>query len=284
MRNKRKIILTGNVDDYETLGDINYYWKYSALLSNVSSNLVSLITDLFSSTDIFGELYMSRSYNKCLSPYVLKNMDMYGLTYVNVDKPYYKLDSKVTDKLSNIIASVELPMWERLKKVYLDELYDALKPYNIETLTNNEENFGSKTNISKDINKLNNDKRSTSSVISGEDELVNRDSTTKNRINGFNSVTPVNSDDSSTSESSKSTNKGTTENTDNFISNYNEDNYTNSDYSRNKSFNDLTTRIGNIGNITYQELLNKELEVRKYRLQDTIMKGFDKYYVTQKYI
>lgn len=280
----RPIILTGNIDDYKTLGDINYYWKYSALLTNANSDLTKLFNDLFSSTDIFCELYMSRSYNKCLSPYILKNIEMYGLIYVNSDKSYYKLNTETTDNLSKIISSVEFPIWKRLNDVYLNELYDIFKPYNIKTITNNEESFGSKTNISKDITRLNSDDRTNTTKANSNSSLVNRDTITKNRINGFNSTEPVNSDDSSTNEKSSSTDENNIVTNDKNVTKNNEENYTNSDYNRSKTFNDLTYRVGNIGNISLQELLMKEIEVRKYRLQDTILKGLDKYFVTQKYI
>ena len=55
-------------------------------------------------------------------------------------------------------------------------------------------------------------------------------------------------------------------------------------YNREKTFESLVRRVGNIGNITKQDLLLKEIQLRKYKLQEQIYSDLDRYFVCQKYI
>jgi hypothetical protein len=55
-------------------------------------------------------------------------------------------------------------------------------------------------------------------------------------------------------------------------------------YNREKTFESLIRRVGNIGNITKQDLLLKEIQLRKYKLQEQIYSDLDRYFVCQKYI
>lgn len=55
-------------------------------------------------------------------------------------------------------------------------------------------------------------------------------------------------------------------------------------YNREKTFESLVRRVGNIGNITKQDLLLKEIQLRKYKLQEQIYSDLDIYFVCQKYI
>ena len=56
------------------------------------------------------------------------------------------------------------------------------------------------------------------------------------------------------------------------------------EYNREKTFESLIRRVGNIGNITKQDLLLKEIQLRKYKLQEQIYSDLDRYFVCQKYI
>lgn len=63
-----------------------------------------------------------------------------------------------------------------------------------------------------------------------------------------------------------------------------DDDSSSSDYRRSNPYHRETERVGNIGNIPQQDLINKERELLNYQIWDTIFNDLDRVFTRSKYI
>ena len=203
----------------------------------------------------FNFYYLSRSGNKVISTLIDNAIDF---SNQNGD-----ISNNVKTIISNIIKNKFDKKWLDLYNLYSKE-YDFDKPFNIkfnekssDTLTSSETNSGTRT--IKD---------------NSTDETINSEENTDNKRYGFNSVNPVPTDESSTNYTDKSKSDYNSTNTNSNTNSYNRTNPKSRD----------TSRVGNIGNITIQELVKQEREKLMYQLWDTICEDLDSVLTRSKYI
>lgn len=209
--------------------------------------------------------YMTRSGTKAISTLVEELLKEYPLRHVvneyTLDE-YYMISSQAQSNILAIIQSRFQTKWQKLYDTITAQ-YDALNPYD---MTINEETTDTLTSSgTNSSNKLDNGSRTSNETISGE-----RDDSSY----GFNSPTSVPTDESqNSSESSASdeiSNSSTIE--------------TSNEYTRSNPTTRELTRKGNIGNITKQELLEKERDVWQWQIWDVIFKDLDSVLTRSKYI
>lgn len=209
--------------------------------------------------------YMTRSGTKAISTLVEELLKQYPLRHVineyTLDE-YYMISSQAQANILAIIQSRFQTKWQKLYDTITAQ-YDALNPYD---MTINEETTDTLTSSgTNSSNKLDNGSRTSNETISGE-----RDDSSY----GFNSPQSVPTDESqNSSESSASdeiSNSSTIE--------------TSNEYTRSNPTTRELTRKGNIGNITKQELLEKERDVWEWQIWDVIFKDLDSVLTRSKYI
>ena len=209
--------------------------------------------------------YMTRSGTKAISTLVEELLKQYPLRHVineyTLDE-YYMISSQAQSNILAIIQSRFQTKWQKLYDTITAQ-YDALNPYD---MTINEETTDTLTSSgTNSSNKLDNGSRTSNETISGE-----RDDSSY----GFNSPQAVPTDESqNSSESSASdeiSNSSTIE--------------TSNEYTRSNPTTRELTRKGNIGNITKQELLEKERDVWQWQIWDVIFKDLDSVLTRSKYI
>ena len=241
------------------------------------------LTDI--SLETLGVLIDGKYYNKWK-----KIIDTYKLTY-NPIRPYDMIindkSKEVTDNTVNIARSNSSTNNESLDV----------------TETNIKETTSSKTNNSVDSSTTTTNENTKSS---SNDEMVKDVNT--NSLYGFNSVDCVPTDDSFRSSESKSNSDSNNTKEETYDRNFNDNEETS--LSDNENNNSKTVgsnqssssgntntsqakeftidreieRLGNIGNISQQDLIDKERETWSYELIDMIFKDLDKILTSPKYI
>lgn len=176
--------------------------------------------------------------------------------------------------------------WERIYKAITAD-YDPIENYSMsETETGDRENTVTRedntTNNGTTTNKTTN---STSSTSTGKAEVVDH-SENNLQIYGFNSTSfhPSNTNDADTS--SDTTTNNTTEMSGSINENGTITNTINTQGNEtgNETHNRTLKRSGNIGVTTSQQMIESEIELRKYRLRYEIMHSIGSYLTTDVYI
>ena len=186
--------------------------------------------------------------------------------------------TQIDQDLINMIIRIKfLDKWNNLADT-LSYDYDPLNPFSMSV----EENMSGNL-TSKSTNQNNRTNKYTGNGSSENDGTVDTEgnSSSEDKIYGFNSTTGVNSDSSSDERTTKTTNKNTssTEYTDDESSQYN----SNEDYSRDNTSERNTTRKGNIGNLSAQQLIEQQRDMLKYQIFDIIYQDLDSVLTRSKY-
>lgn len=233
---------------------IDTYFK-----NNFSNNMQELLTNIMKSpTEIFIE-YVVKSSNKALSTLVK--------SYIYRDEiqlfdNYYILSNNAIRTICLIIESRYFDKWTKLYNT-LNLEYNPIKPYSMTVEEQGTESMNTKSTISTET----------------QDSVTSTEDTNSSGVNdynkyGFNSETSVPTDkdniinDVTSENSSSSTGSRSTDST----------------YDRTKPYEKSITRDGNIGNITQQELIEKERELLQYQIIDTIFRDIDGVITRSKYI
>lgn len=227
------------------------------LLIRISNGDINSETTHENIEDSFLLNYLSKSYTKKLSSFI----DLLLLNYgVVINNDYYILSDYIN--IGKLIDSKYYRKWSKLLDTF-NLKYNAIRPYDINISDTMEENTENDVNI----------KRATeSSSDSKTTEIVDNDET-QNSIYGFNSINAVPSD--------ISTNKSQSNNNSN-------DKFESSGSSDTEQTKKITndrniTRQGNIGNITQQELIERERELLQYQIIDTVYNDLDKIFTCGSY-
>lgn len=203
--------------------------------------------------------YLSKSYNKRLSSFIDTLLESFPLQEV---RDYYVLSTDTYEKICALIDVRYYIKWTKLLETFKLK-YNAIRPYDMEITDNNEETTDNDVLISR-VNE-------SSSSSSSNDKVIQ--DITEDSIYGFNSVSPVPTD--------KSTNQNEVVGTDN-------DTYSgtgSTDTQQDKTINSERNikRLGNIGNITQQELIERERELWQYQIIDVVYKDLDKIFTCGSY-
>lgn len=209
-------------------------------------------------SDFWGN-YGSRS----ISILFTKANEEFGLIY-NPMQNYYAPSDSVYNILSNIIKTRFSDKWLRIYKE-LQKDYESLKPLQLKT-----DNQLLEDKL-KSTNKVTATRKTTGTDSNENETIYDKND---NKVFGFNSTVGVNSD--SSDNTSKDTSVTTTD-----LTNTTDDS---TDYSRDLSSHRIVERTGNIGNRLPSEMLEKEIEFRKYQIVDTIVNDILSVLTRSKYI
>lgn len=208
--------------------------------------------------DFWGN-YGSRS----ISILFTKLNKQFGLKYNSLQN-YYTPSESIYDTLSTIIKTRFSDKWLRIYKE-LQKDYESLKPLQLKT-----DNQLLEDKL-KSTNKVIATRKTTGTDSNENETLYDKND---NKVFGFNSTVGVNSD--SSDNTSKDTSVTTTD-----LTNTTNDS---TDYSRDLSSHRIVERAGNIGNRLPSEMLEKEIEFRKYQIVDTIVNDILSVLTRSKYI
>lgn len=263
--------------------------------SNIPTRLSELINKVINNTPVaFLELYADDYSLRPLSSPVLRRLAQIGALRVIGDvyiptSAFYEflfkaLDSRYYDKWNNIYTA-------------LATKYDLLKPYDMvrtETETNvlgtttdmDRSHSQSTTETNRDTT-TNSSERTIKNSRTQNDNVTEDKSNSKDSIYGFNSSTPVGSNETANEGTSKRNITDTENNTDNLTGSMETtENNTGSQsgtqstdikYDSNRSIERSIERKGTTGNILYQEMIQKELELRDYLLYKVMFKDISEY-------
>lgn len=203
--------------------------------------------------------YGSRS----ISTLFTKMNEQYGLKYNSI-KNYYTPSDSVYSNLGDVIKKRFSDKWLRIYKE-LQKDYESLKPLQLKT-----DNQLLEDKL-KSTNKVTATRKTTGTDSNENETLYDKND---NKVFGFNSTVGVNSD--SSDNTSKDTSVTTTD-----LTNTTDDS---TDYSRDLTSHRVVERAGNIGNRLPSEMLEKEIEFRKYQIVDTIVNDILSVLTRSKYI
>lgn len=242
------------------------------------------------SSDIlyYSEYFRTKRLRKTLSTYITNIIDNEGLDNYG---SYYSINLVQNFNISRNTFNILGDKWTKTIDVINSE-YDAIAPYSMEISdTDNEKHGGETKNSSNSIDTVtrsNNRKRQSTDNDSESNTSETTNDTTTNSVYGFNSNVPVPSDVSDYKSTTVDNNKR--ENTYNST----ETNTDNDSASRTRS--SIVThgrtvenirniiRKGNIGNVSYQDLIKQEIDLRKYIILDMISDDLDRVFTRSKYI
>lgn len=212
------------------------------------------VSEYIPNKDEFALYYYSKSGKKIIST-LLVNV-------LNIIDNKYNISNEHKHTISSIINSKFSIKWKKLYDTLTYD-YDMGKPFsmNVEESTTNTLTSSENSTFSKEVKD------------SGSESTTESNDTTENSLQGFNSTSFVPSD--------KSVNTFTDTNENTYNSDVSE-NRTN-EFSRENPTSRTTNRVGNIGNIPIQELINKEREVWTYQLWDVICSDLDTVLTRRKY-
>lgn len=189
------------------------------------------------------------------------------------------------NKLGIIVQSLYKNKWDRYKAL-LKLKYDPIKNYEdtlTETIHGDESNVGTENvnsqlniNITDTSSNQRTDNLQSATTISSENSNTRNGS---NSVYGFNSVNAVDSDESQVTDNSTGQSNGTTSNT-GTQSTASESTKTGANSKLDevsKNYNVATNKtreskhIGNIGNLTTQQLMKQEIELWKWNFVESIL-------------
>ena len=260
-------IKTPNKELFERLGNVYPNAEYFFL--NVGTNtqpIYNMLNNFLQETDVgnisvkhFWEDYLYSRYYKKLSIYMLNLVDIRSLT---LKDDYYIMDSNDVhdNEVAEHIQSEYYLKWKKLFETYKIQ-YDIIRPYDMSINDTETEDI----NQSIDIERQN----TGSSNDSGTDKVIT--DVTESSVYGFNSPNAVPSDKS----------QNTAENTNSSDSEYTNSGSTSTDNKRTSENNRTIKRLGNIGNITQQELIRQERELLNQKYIDILYEDLDKIFCSK---
>lgn len=304
---KKKIdykILEHNKDKFKILGNlfpdsstIQYLYngfspKLKELLIEISDNNMQSI--LFE--------YLAKSRNKTISQFVNMLIEYNELRFVNNGK-FFVPDYIVYTEMGKLLEIRYFSKWSKIWDTFKIK-YDAIRPYDMSIKdTSNDINSGSDNkSISSNTTKKLKDTHSGDTITSNEasststsnsEDIVDTDDTIDS-VQGFNSSSFVPSD--KTSNTSKTNSNSQVNDTDSETETIRHGEIVDTDSNSITTENETLTfgkqlsttrdisRLGNIGNITQQELIERERELQKYIILDTIYDDLDRVFTRSKYI
>lgn len=222
--------------------------------------------------------YISNNKSKTISNYLGDIVDNYQIGKYYSDD-YYSINKNAFNTISGFIVSKYDDKWKMISKaLYTD--YDIIRPFSMAVDEEGEERkSGGTTNTVKSSGTDNSTENS--SGYEGTSSTVSNDQT-DNYVYGFNSGSAVptdisknnsrTSDYTNTTDDSDSTTTMSREKTDNFVDNRISETIRN------------IVRKGNIGNMSYQDLVSKEIKLRDYVLIDMIYDDLNRVLTRSKYI
>lgn len=210
--------------------------------------------------------------------YVVDGNDEYAITPENKKVTWdYVLLQVDQDIIDTVIRTKFLDKWNNLADTLTYE-FDPLNPFsmNVEEDTSGELSSNAKNSNTRDI--------TGSGSGNGTNDITTNGSGTDNTdesIFGFNSTEPVGTNKNENSSSNSGTRNDTSSNSysDTERSEYN----SSEEYSRNNSSKRTTTRKGNIGNLSAQQLIEQQREMLRYQIFDTIYNDLDSVLTRSKY-
>ena len=261
-------IMSNDSDLFKRVG--NLFPDVSELLIATSffPNKLQLLLGLISSGELEGIHsikasflieYLSKSYQKRLSSFIKLTLQTFELGFRD---DHYILGNAAYTQIGELIYSRYYFKWNKLLETFKLK-YNAIRPYDMDISEDTSETTDNDVLITR-TNENSSNSESKDTVINDESE---------DSIYGFNSNSPVPSDKSVNKSESESTN------TDNFNSTGS------TDSQQDKTVNSERTikRLGNIGNITQQELIEREREVWQYQIIDVVFKDLDKIFTNGSY-
>lgn len=182
-------------------------------------------------------------------------------TMTEITKPLFTIYVPSPDVYKFIftqIQSIYLDKWKKIKAA-LEEEYGIIKPYDMSTIEHEDNKLITKTDGTQ------------THAYTDSDNVTKDDEHSEDKIYGFNSTDGVKSDSNSTTHqmTSNGTDSGTKTNT--------------LDYNSDRDVDKTTTRTGNTGNITSQEMIERELKLREYLLYQVIYKDLNEYLTLMVY-
>lgn len=246
-------IKVNDIDLFKRVGNLFPTIEDFNIIFNLLPTRTMEILNLLTSDNIktLTTQYLSKSYNKLTSSLLDLLLLQYGVFKY---EDYYKVDLNICQYISRLIDARFYKKWLKLFNS-LDMSYDPIRPYDMDITEQEEEN----TENSVLIKRLN---ENTSNSESNDKTIIDEN---QNSIYGFNSNDAVPSD--------KSVNSS--ENTSNTSDSFNSSGSTDTDQNRKITNDRNIKRLGNIGNITQQELIKQERELQQYQIFDTIFKDLD---------
>lgn len=241
---------------HKTLGDLfdftieNITEHFNVGYSEELLTLLNEITD--NDIDSLFIQYVGKSRNKCLS----STVNFCSLNYGYGENGEFSNELYLT--LSKLTNNRYYKKWKKIFDTFSLE-YNPIKPYDMTIHDHNYDEHGGETVIDR--------------THSDESEITNETEydTTENGYQGFNSenYNPVDksSNTSKDTSSSKVDVEGQVKTT----------------HGRTVDSDRDITRSGNIGNITQQELIERERELWKYQIYDIIFRDLDSVYTRPKY-
>lgn len=212
--------------------------------------------------DVTYELYGNYS-GRTISVIFNRLNELNGLIYDDKLNCYLPNISTLDD-LRVILINRYKEKWTIIYNM-LSKEYDALKPLQLKT-----DNQLLEDKL-KSTNKVTATRKTTGTDSNENETLYDKND---NKVFGFNSTVGVNSD--SSDNTSKDTSVTTTD-----LTNTTDDS---TDYSRDLTSHRVVERAGNIGNRLPSEMLEKEIEFRKYQIVDTIVNDILSVLTRSKYI
>lgn len=252
--------------------DVNLFLKIDDIFPATEIDISRTIyTDISSLTELYNFLKsinfefedFSLSYStKWLSNRVKVPIKRDGRTRKNstLKATVYTPDGVVIKYLFDRIQSIYLDKWKRLKTA-LEEEYGIIKPYDMRTV----EHEDNKLVTSSDGTQTH--------AYTNTDNVIGDDENSEDRIYGFNSTENggVKSDSSTTNRQIKSNGSDSGTKTNKL------------DYNSDRDVDRTVTRQGNTGNITSQEMIERELKLREFLLYEVIYKDLNEYFTLMVY-
>lgn len=259
-----------NIDLFYKLGnvfpDINDFSNNFFNNENLGAtlNILNLFGTLSEDNNFkenFWKNFLLKKYFKHMSVRLYNYIDFYGLEKINnVKGDYYSITNLAIIDLCKDINTSLYYKWKKLYNTYKVE-YDIIRPYDMDIKDGSTENI----NQTIDIERHN----SGSSNSNGSDIVIIDD--TENSIYGFNSNESVPTDKSKNSSESSSQDNNEFENSGS----------TSTDNKKISDTNRTIKRLGNIGNITQQELIGRERELLNQKYIDIMYNDLDKIFCSR---
>lgn len=280
-------ITENNSDLFIRLGNIFPSWSdINRCFEFLSPRMITLLGELTNNT--YQLQYLSKSYHKKISNLMRILLDSYALD----KKPegYYTFGTNALIYICKLIDNRFFVKWNRLKESTELE-YNPINPYSMKITDRTEESITNDINITRNSNITNTSIRNedttnkNDTTFSSEDNVVS--DKTDNYIYGFNSESPKSSDGSLNSSNTNSKSEDKFNGT---INRKNNDTDTNTlsgstvtDQDKGITTNRTISRDGNIGNITQQELIEKQREILRYQIYDEIFRDLDSVFCCHSY-
>lgn len=181
------------------------------------------------------------------------------------------------DLINSVIATKFLDKWNNLADTLTLD-YDPLNPFSMEVIEDTTDKLDSinNSNNHRTTTRNSSDKNNYTDNVNGK-----TNNTTDDSVYGFNSENASPSDSSLSSFTNTGTNDGTSNNT--YEGTDNSSYQSSDEYNRNNTKNRQTSRKGNIGNLSAQQLIEQQRELLRYQIFDTIYNDLDSVLTRSKY-